>query len=211
MRDLQEERRSPFTGLTAAPAPTVAMASLPPMARFVLRCRPASVEAAGKAFGVTLPTTACRAAVAESRAALWLGPDEWLLLAGEGEAAAVEAALAAGLAGLPHSLVAVGHRNTALELTGPDAALVLNAGCPLDLGPEAFPVDTCTRTVFGKAEIVLWRTDADRFHLEVWRSFAPYVWQLLEEARRERAAAAAARPQGRPTEERRQAPELVAS
>lgn len=193
MRDLQDQRRSPFAGLTATPAPAAALAPLPPMARFVFRGRPAAVEVAGKAFGVALPTTACRAAVADSRAALWLGPDEWLLLAAESEAAAIEQAFATALGGLPHSLVAVGHRNTALELVGPDAALVLNAGCPLDLSPDAFPVDGCTRTVLGKAEIVLWRTDPDRFHIEVWRSFARYVWQLLEEARRELVAEAALR------------------
>jgi sarcosine oxidase subunit gamma len=33
--------------------------------------------------------------------------------------------------------------------------------------------------VFGKAGIILWRTAADRFHVEVWRSFASYVTQLL--------------------------------
>lgn len=195
MRDLQDQRSSPLAGLTAATVPTAALAALPPMARLVLRCRPAAVEAAGRAFGVALPTEACRAAAGESRAALWLGPDEWLLLAAEGEEAAIEAAFAGMLAGVPYSLVAVSHRNTALELSGPDAALVLNAGCPLDLSQEAFPVDGCTRTVLGKAEIVLWRTDPDRFHVEVWRSFARYVWAFLEEARRELAAEGASRPQ----------------
>jgi heterotetrameric sarcosine oxidase gamma subunit len=43
----------------------------------------------------------------------------------------------------------------------------------------------CTRTVFGKAEIVLWRTGAEEFRVEVARSLAPYVWACLEEARRE--------------------------
>jgi sarcosine oxidase subunit gamma len=43
----------------------------------------------------------------------------------------------------------------------------------------------CTRTVFGKAEIVLWRTAAETFRIEVWRSFAPYVLGCLEEAGRE--------------------------
>jgi len=37
-----------------------------------------------------------------------------------------------------------------------------------------------TRTMFMKADIVLWRTGAETFHIEVWRSFAPYVWSLLE-------------------------------
>jgi sarcosine oxidase subunit gamma len=43
----------------------------------------------------------------------------------------------------------------------------------------------CTRTLFAKAEIVLWRTRPDMFRIEVWRSFAPYVQGLLEEARLE--------------------------
>ena len=42
-----------------------------------------------------------------------------------------------------------------------------------------------TRTLFVKAEIVLWRSEAERFHVEVWRSFAPYLKGLLAEATRE--------------------------
>jgi sarcosine oxidase subunit gamma len=62
---------------------------------------------------------------------------------------------------------------------------VLNCGCPLDLDIGAFAVGMCARTVLAKAEIVLWRTAPDRFRIEVWRSFAAYVWGVLEEARRE--------------------------
>jgi sarcosine oxidase subunit gamma len=39
----------------------------------------------------------------------------------------------------------------------------------------------CTRTVFAKADIVLWRTGEQTFHVEVWRSFAGYVTGLLVE------------------------------
>jgi glycine/D-amino acid oxidase-like deaminating enzyme len=56
---------------------------------------------------------------------------------------------------------------------------------PLDLGLAAFPAGTCTRTFVGKADIVIWLTAADVFRIEVWHSFAPYVWACLEEARRE--------------------------
>jgi sarcosine oxidase subunit gamma len=61
---------------------------------------------------------------------------------------------------------------------------VLAAGCPLDLEADAFPVHMCTRTMLAKAEIVLWRTGAEEFRLEVWRSFAAYVSQFLAEAAR---------------------------
>ena len=62
---------------------------------------------------------------------------------------------------------------------------MLNAFNALDLHLDAFPVGMCTRTLFGKAEIVLWRTGEETFHIEVWRSFAPYLLGCLNEAARE--------------------------
>jgi len=127
---------------------------------------------------------ACRAMTHESRAALWLGPDEWLLLAPEAQGAELAERLAAALAGLPHSLVDVGHRQSGCELRGPQAATLLAAGCPLDLDASAFPVGMCTRTVLAKAEVVLWRTATEMFRLEVARSFVAYVAEFLAEAER---------------------------
>jgi sarcosine oxidase subunit gamma len=43
----------------------------------------------------------------------------------------------------------------------------------------------CTRTVLAKADVTLWRTGADTFHMEVWRSFAGYVGGLITEIARE--------------------------
>ena len=88
------------------------------------------------------------------------------------------------LEGTAHSLVDVSHRQIGLVASGPAAARVLNAGCPLDLGLNAFPVGFATRTLFDKAEIVLWRRAETTFHIEVWRSFAPYLAASLAEAAR---------------------------
>lgn len=159
---------------------------LPPASRFVLRGRPAAIEAAGGAFGAAMPRQACRAAAAgQGRAALWLGPDEWLLLAPQADGAALAAGLERAMEGHPHSLVDVSHRQAGIEVSGSAAAAALNAGCPLDLDAEAFPTGMCTRTLLAKAEIVLWRTAPATFRIEVWRSFAAYVWGVLDEATRE--------------------------
>jgi sarcosine oxidase subunit gamma len=158
--------------------------ALPPGTRFVLRCRAAVIEKAEAAFALTLPQTPCRATTAGDRAALWLGPDEWLLLAPEADASEI-ARRGAALAGVPHSLVDISHAFTGLAIEGPQAAAVLNHGCPLDLSSATFPVDMCTRTILGKAQIVLWRTAEDAFRIEMARSFGAYVRSFLEEARRE--------------------------
>lgn len=160
------------------------LAPLPPAARYILRGGPPVRIAAEKAAGVGLPAEACRALTREGRAALWLGPDEWLLIAPEAQGAALAGSLATALAGLPHSLVDVGHRQSGCELRGPQAATLLAAGCPLDLDASAFPVGMCTRTVLAKAEVVLWRTAAEVFRIEVARSFVAYVSEFLAEAER---------------------------
>jgi sarcosine oxidase subunit gamma len=159
--------------------------ALPPAARFILQGGPAARAAAGTAFGLPLPEEPCRANSSGSRAALWLGPDEHLLLAAGEETQVLAAAIETALAGLAHSLVDVSQRQLALQVSGPHACSILNTGCPLDLHPAAFPLGMCTRSLFGKSDIIIWRSGADEFHLEVWRSFADYVSALLREAARD--------------------------
>jgi sarcosine oxidase subunit gamma len=174
--------------------PDVATRSLPPVPatdwikplpaamRFILNGDSRARAAAAPIWGAAFAEEACRARVQGTRATLWLGPDEYLLLGAdaESEAAAAEE-LERALGTLPHSLVNVGHRQFALEMSGPHAAAILSGACPLDLDLGEFPIGMCTRTVLAKADIVLWRTRADAFHLEAWRSFAGYVTGLLSE------------------------------
>ena len=178
MPDLSSARREPLIATSPGVRP------LPAAARWILRGGPKVRAAAETGLSLAVPAAVCRASARDERAALWLGPDEWLLIAGEHAAEDTAAALAAALAGLPHSLVDVSHRQVALEVSGADARLLLAAGCPLDLELRAFPVGMCTRTMLAKTEIVLWRTDAEVFRIEVWRSFAPYVSEFLSEAAR---------------------------
>jgi sarcosine oxidase subunit gamma len=169
-------RRTPQFGATRA------LESLPSAARYILRGGNPVRVAAEAAAGVGIPAQACRAITQGERAALWLGPDEWLLIAPDAEGAALAGSLESALTRFPHSLVDVSHRQAGCTLRGSQAATLLSAGCPLDLDERAFPIGMCTRTVLAKAEVVLWRTAAQAFRLEVARSFVPYVSQFLAEA-----------------------------
>ena len=60
---------------------------------------------------------------------------------------------------LAHSLVDVSQRQAGLAVDGPRARDLIASGCPLDLDPESFPVGMCARTLFAKAEVVLWRRE----------------------------------------------------
>ncbi len=182
MPDLSANRT---TALPASvPTHTARLSNAAPATRLILRGTDA-IEPAGRAFGVTIPTRPCGSAIAGERAAFWLGPDEWLLLTPESETSALWQTLTTALEGIPCALVDISHRQTALLLEGPGAATMLNAGVPLDLSLKAFPVGMVARTIFEKAEIVLFRSGEQAFRVEVWRSFAPYVLGLLQAADRD--------------------------
>jgi sarcosine oxidase subunit gamma len=156
-----------------------------PAGRLILQGDAGARAVAAGVWGVPLSEQACRANRNEERASLWLGPDEHLLYQPNFDLPLPIDALEAALAPHPHSLVDVSHRQVGVEISGPNAALILAGACPLDLDLDHFPVQMCTRTVLGKAEIVLWRTASDVFHLEVWRSIFDYAHELLIEISRD--------------------------
>ena len=184
---LAAERRSILGGRPLPENDRVKAVVAPLASRWILRGGPEVSLAVGGAFGAPPPLEPLRAAVEGARAALWLGPDEWLLIAEDGGPELADA-LEAALVGFPHSLVDVSHRQCAIELAGPGAARLLNAGVPLDLDLEAFPIGMVARTQLLKAEITLWRRETERFRLEVARSFAPYVAAILDASARDQAA-----------------------
>ena len=186
MVEVSAMRQGPldFLASAARACTAVELSVAPPCAKFSVRGRAEVFADAGNILGVALPA-ACRATASKDRAALWLGPDEWLLLAAEADADTIADQLSAALAGTHHALADVSYRSVGILLKGPQAAALVNHGCPLDLSHASFPVGMCTRTLFEKAEIILWRTEEHTYHVEIERSFAAYVWTMLIEVRRE--------------------------
>jgi len=177
------DRAHPLAGRSAASA-HVSVQPAEPAFRVSLRARPEAVAAVGTALGLDLPVKPKTSARSGSRAALWLGPDEWLVI---DTGASDPMSDLSGVEAL-HSAVDVSHRNTAIQVSGAGAEATLNAGCPQDLSLAAFPVGACSRTVLGKIEIVLWRTEARAFRVECWRSFSDYAFTLLALAARDAGA-----------------------
>lgn len=172
---------------TSSAADNFAIRIADPTVRFSLRmdAGPAVRGAAG--FDLSQSINQMRQSVGGHQS-IRLGPDEWLLIAAATTepADALAARLATDLGDHPHTLVDVSHRNVAFELSGALSADVLNTGCPLDLGNEAFPAGTATRTLFAKAEIILCRcSDQDQrplYRVECWRSFGRYLLAYLQES-----------------------------
>lgn len=156
---------------------SVSIEAAPAASRTNLRATTAGAKSFGKSIGLDLPTKMHQTAAKAGRHALKLGPDEWLLI----DTKNVGDSMVPRLANKNFSAVDISHRNCAFIISGEGAVNTLNSACPRDLSLTAFPVGTCSRTLFGKAEIVLYRTSKDTFRLECWRTFATYIRDYLVE------------------------------
>ncbi len=163
---------------------SVTVAVLPPAERIGLRAPAASIAALSKALGVKLPNKPKTSASEGSRHALWLGPDEWLVIDEAGGDPLADVAEVKAL----HSATDISHRNVGIAVSGAKVEATLSAGCPQDLALDAFPIGACSRTLMGKVEIVLFRTAEDAFRVECWRSFSDYVFDFLDEASKDAAS-----------------------
>lgn len=171
---------------TADAAAAVSIRAIATAARLSLRLSDADATAVGVAadFALAIPLNSSAGSVDCCSARL--GPNEWLLIDDKGDTETIAARVESVLADRLHALIDVGHRHVGFAVSGRHARDVLNAGCPLDLAERAFPSGAASRTLLGKAEIVLMRFDRPaRYRVECARSFAPYVRDFLQEAARE--------------------------
>lgn len=144
----------------------------------------AFLAGAQRALGVALPLTPNRCNEGGGRIAAWLGPDEWLIMAADGEARSIEAALREAVTGDPWlSVVDVSNNYTGFMLCGSAAREVLAKGCPLDLHPAAFASGDCAQTVVAGARVLLRVTGGpDAIEIRVRNSFARYTAAWLADA-----------------------------
>ncbi|WP_424929298.1 sarcosine oxidase subunit gamma [Amaricoccus tamworthensis] len=156
---------------------------LPEPARMALRADPAHGNALSGALRLDLPTKIGGRANNDGLEVLCLGPDEWVVHTDAEGMAAVQAAFAKIYGEVPHSLVDISDRDIAIELRGVEAETLLSTGCPIDL--SRIRPGHGKRTLFDSVQVVLLRDGEDLFRMEVWRSFLPHVWGLLNTANRE--------------------------
>jgi sarcosine oxidase subunit gamma len=147
------------------------------------------------ALGCELPS-ANRWSGTPARGVLWLGPDEWLVVAPDAEREALLAALERALRDTRHALTDVSANRTVLDLSGSDARVLLARGCPLDLHAGAFGPGQVAQSLLARIEVILQCVAADvpqasAFRLFVRNSFAEYAALWLLDAAAEAAAARA--------------------
>lgn len=186
-----QHRRSPLHGLAdrlaaaSGLAERIRLTEVPFRSQLTLRLdadTPAA-EAAEQVLGVTLPTAPNTISASHTIEVLWMGPDEWLLLALDDAGERLREELEAALGAHHASVVDVSAQRTVIELAGADARDVLGKGCPLDLHPRAFAVGQCAQSTLARAQVVLLaRSEEPAYWVLVRASFAEYLAEWLLDA-----------------------------
>jgi sarcosine oxidase subunit gamma len=176
------KKRSPLEGFEF-PA---GLREVPFLAQINLRADPSAAGAMARltsALGFALPVEPNTAAGGAEQLALWLGPDEWLVLGPPGAEAALEARCRAALRSDIGSVVDVSANRTTLELWGPAARAVLETGCAIDLHARAFGPGRCAQTLVARTGVILHQlTSEPCYRLLVRPSFSAYLASWLRDA-----------------------------
>jgi len=157
----------------------IELSELGPARQIGLRLRP---PIPAYLAGLPLPLVPNRVAAMGTLRVLWLGRDEWLLVA-EGEVPELLARLKRAVARRRACLTDLSSSRRIIEIAGRHARALLEAGCGLDLHPRAFGPGQCAQTLLDRVPVILDQFgDAPHYRLLVRRSYAQWLVDWLIDA-----------------------------
>jgi sarcosine oxidase subunit gamma len=132
--------------------------------------------------GLPLPLVANRVAAMGTVRVLWLGPDEWLVVA-EGDAPDLLPRLERAVTGRRATVTDLSSSRSILQLGGNRARELLEAGCGLDLHPRVFGPGSCAQTLLVGVPVILDPLgEAPHYRVLVRRSVARWLIDWLIDA-----------------------------
>lgn len=143
---------------------------------------PGAITAAAAVIGVEPPTEPGRVAAGGDIEALWLGPDQWLVLGPADACRRIAVELERSLADRHAAVTDVTDARAILDLTGAGAAAVLAKGCALDLDARGFAPARVVQTLLARVPVVLQRRAPDAWRILVRPSYAEHLADWLLDA-----------------------------
>jgi len=135
------------------------------------------LTAVKSAVGTNLPIQPCTFVTNKSLFIYWISPDEWLITCERSEMEQLQHSLKSALAGIHSQVVDNSGGFTTVILQGANATDVLQHCTIYDL--HHLSNNKVVGTTFGKMSLFLSR-HGDGYKLIFRRSFADYIWPLLE-------------------------------
>lgn len=184
----QETRISPLAHYTSefgalTGSESVEISEVPFLTQLTLRVAPGSsaAELVEGVIGCELPVAPNTTAATDEVTLLWLGPDEWLVLAAADAADDLVARIGAVLADERGAVVDTSAQRTTIRLKGKHARDVLAHGTSIDLHPKVFGAGRCAQTVMASTQVVIVAED-DGYLVLVRSSFAHHLAAWLLDA-----------------------------
>jgi sarcosine oxidase subunit gamma len=160
-------------------SPAVGLRELSAVRQVGLRLRP---PFPAYLAGVPLPLSPNRVATTGPLRALWLAPDEWLVVAEEG-APDLAGRLERAVRERRVAVTDMSSSRAIIEITGGAARDLLAAGCGLDLHPRVFGPSHCVQTLLAGVPVILDQLDeTPRYRILVGRSYARWLGDWLIDA-----------------------------
>lgn len=168
----------------AGDAAGVVLSERPPLAILQLASWPGSVAAVRArvrdALALDLPDIPNMVASTPEVAALWLGPERWLIVAPGNARTQLVKALGKVVTPDIAALAELSDARTVIRLAGPRARELLAKGCELDLHPRSFVVGRCAQTILAHVATLIHLIDpSPSFDLYLPRSYAVTFWEWL--------------------------------
>jgi sarcosine oxidase subunit gamma len=147
---------------------------------------PAFTGAVKSITGVDLPTKANTVNEAGDTSILWLGPDEWWVVAAPDRSDALVMGLRQAFQGQHTAVIDVSESRTVITIAGPKARDMLARGISLDLHPRVFSPGQCAQTGMSKINVLLHQVDdKPSYDIYVLKSFSDYLWRWSEQIARD--------------------------
>lgn len=139
-------------------------------------------EAVHNVVGGDLPTEPKGCTLAEKGAIMWLSPDEWLILCSYSIKADLLANLQNALSNVFAQVVDNSGGFMMLRIHGSEAETALRHLSPYNV--ESLQVGQCAQTFMKKTTVIINKVGENDFALVFRRSFADYLWRVLQKTAR---------------------------
>lgn len=180
---------SAFLGIkaTSSPAPNggavgVVISEITHQGKLNIRCDKKLHKKLTKLIGTETNLDNNRFASTTSRYAIWLSPDEIMVLTGAGEETELAAQIAAATKGAHMAVNDITDAMTSLHLKGANVRQMLAKGCAIDLHKDHFKAGDCAQTTLSHAGITLLAIGDDEMIMLCRTSFTDYVVAYLCDA-----------------------------
>lgn len=181
---LDDIQRTGDVGAVKENAPGVTITERPALSIIQVAAWAGQADAAAagveKAAGVKPSRDPCSATQSGDSAAIWLGPNRWLIV--EKESRGLDAAIRGAVDQDMAAITDQSHSRCVLRLSGPEARNVLRKGTTLDMDPGYFKPGEARTTSLFHMNALTHCVGEDTFDVYVARSFGQSFYEVLTHA-----------------------------